>query len=166
MWFVIRVKPRQDAKTSRFLHTIGMEHYLPGKKELARNKDLIKEKIKPVLSPYMFVKCRPGERTKVYDGGSVLDFLKDNGKPVQVSQEEIDRLRQICDGCFDAIWSRDPIKVGDAVEVIAGAMKGVQGLAIQEHGRWNMYVLIESLGRYVRFSIARSLLRRLKFVNE
>ncbi|MBK7231294.1 MAG: hypothetical protein IPH93_03230 [Saprospiraceae bacterium] len=160
-WHVLRVLPRQDAKTSKYLSKIGLEHYTPCKKGFFEEKGVGKEGMRHVLSPYLFVKCRAVQRKLVFYGGSVIDFLKEKGQPVHVSPFEIDRLRKIFEEHMEADWSGGPVKVGDAVEISQGFLKGIRGLAVEDHGKWHMYVLIEALGRFVRFSIARKQLRRL-----
>jgi len=160
-WYILRVLPKQDAKTSHYLEKIGIEHYMPIRKELHQWSDRVKEMDVPILRPYIFVKLSACDRSHVFAAGSVIDFLRFNGQPVKVSPMELERIRKICNYAYEPEWNDSPVRVGDAVEIIEGALKGIRGLAVDEHGKWHMYVLIEALGRFVRFSIARKQLRRL-----
>ncbi|MBK7233174.1 MAG: UpxY family transcription antiterminator [Saprospiraceae bacterium] len=160
-WHVLRVLPRQDAKTAKHLSNLGIEHYLPLRMEHIARKGKIKKQEIPVLSPYMFVKVAASERQLVFGAGSVMDFLKENGQVVKLPAEEVNRIRKICRHGKETEWSQKPVKVGDLVELIRGPLKGLRGIAVEEHGKWQMYVLIEALSQFVRFSIHRSLLRSL-----
>lgn len=160
-WHVLRVLPRQDAKTARYLNQMGIEHYLPLSKSRLYQNGRVKKQEVPILSPYLFVRLAAKDRQQVFQAGTVMEFLRQNGEFVKLASEEVERIRRICKHDQEAVWSGRPVQVGDLVELISGALKGMRGIAVEEHGRWQMYVLIEALGQFVRFSIHRSLLRSL-----
>lgn len=160
-WYALMAKPRQDKKLARYLGDLQVEHYLPLMKEKRQWSDRIKTMEVPVMSPYLFMKCRNEERCLAFDSGGVRSFVSRHGRVVVISEAEIKKIQDICKHGVDLSLIDDSIQPGDRVQITAGALKGMEGYVKEEHGRCRFYVRLDTLGCWAVWSIEKKYLKKL-----
>lgn len=149
-WYAIYTKSRSEKKLYEDLKAKGIECYLPLKKELKIWSDRKKWVESPLFSSYVFVKVSTKEYHEAIGSLYAVCYVTIRGQAVSIRENQIDALR-----CFLADDNRKieitnaNMKAGDQVEVISGALKGIQGEIVEIRGKHRLAIRFESLGTCV-----------------
>jgi len=99
-WFVIYVKVRQEFKVAERLENIGIQTFLPYKKEIRQWSDR-KKKIKvPLLPSMLLVFVEEKDIPKIFTVPGPVRFLFEQGTRATVSEEEITAMQHYLSGKF------------------------------------------------------------------
>jgi len=149
-WYAIYTKSRSEKKLYEELKAKGIECYLPLKKELKTWSDRKKWVEVVLFTSYVFVKISHKEYHKAIDSNFAVCYVSVCGRAVSIRENQIEALR-----CFLAEDKRKieitnaDMKAGGQVEVINGALKGIQGEIIEIRGKHRLAIRFESLGACV-----------------
>jgi len=125
-WFVIYVKVRQEFKVAERLENIGIQTFLPYKKEIRQWSDR-KKKIKvPLLPSMLLVFVEEKDIPKIFTVPGPVRFLFEQGKRATVSEEEITAMQHYLSGKFE----EKSLCVGDTV-VVPSLQQEAEVLRIQ-----------------------------------
>jgi transcriptional antiterminator RfaH len=100
----------------------------------------------PVFKSYVFVRIFKKEQLKVLELQGVLAFVRQEGLPVPVKEEEIDRIKKILSGDHHFTLHNDAFVEGEYIEVISGALAGLKGLISEKYGKKKLVVSIDVIG--------------------
>jgi transcription antitermination factor NusG len=144
-WVVVYTRSNFERRIDKSLKEQGILSYCPV--ITSRNKwaDRVKTVEKPFFSSYLFVKASPVELTKVRYSPGVIDLVSNNGKPVVISDHEIEQIKMITKNYCDAqIVSLKSLNVGDRVKIKDGAFFNMEGLVNRIMGT-KVLMVIEQL---------------------
>lgn len=159
-WYVIVTRPRAEKKVSEGLAKSGIMHFLPLQKQLRQWKDR-KKKVDIVLfNTYLFVCLEEQCRNDVFSVPGVLRYLVVEGRPCIVSEEEIARIRRICQYEPEIVTSTEEFVPGDEVTICGGPLKGLEGTLIEKENAVYLCIRIEKIGYSVSFKIDRNLVHK------
>lgn len=161
-WYVLRTQSRCEQSAAKALQRFHLETYLPLFWSERQWSDR-KKRLQMVLFPgYLFLYGEEKDLRHTYAMPSlVTGFLKLDKKPVTVSEQEIERIRQICTYANVVIESiATPIQVGDEVEVVEGNLKGNRGFVCGERGD-KLRLHIPALNFFAYISLPVEHLRKL-----
>jgi len=143
-WFVLRVKTRNEQRTSKALESLGINTYCPMVTETRQWSDRKKKVTVPVFNSYVFVQLEESERTKVFQVSEVLYYLYWLNKPAVVRDEEIALLKEYLNENSNRIPNRG-IKLGDKMFIPTGCFKGLEGV-VKEVSKNRLQLLLTELG--------------------
>lgn len=159
-WFVVTTKPRAEKQISKRLTEIRIEHFLPLQKQLRQWHDRRKWVEQPLFQGYLFVKTEEQERSRVFDAGGILKFVSFNGQIARVPEQEIHRIRQLCQAERPVMVEQGLLAAGDEVEIVAGQLSGLCGRLIQSGDQHKIRIAIPSLGCFATVEIDKELVRK------
>ncbi len=159
-WLVIKTNPRAEKLVSQRLLEIGVENYLPIQRELKQYKDRKKWVEEVLIKSYVFVKTSERLKNEVFKVFGVVRFLYVSKKLAVVSEKEIEILSLFCKINELKITTKG-FETGDKVEVIEGALIGMQGILKESQKGNKISIYIEVLGLFANISIKISDVRKL-----
>jgi transcription antitermination factor NusG len=159
-WYAIYVKSRHEKKVAENLDEIGVENYVPIKKELRQWSDRKKWVEKIVITCYVFVKISNKERETVLKQDSVVAFVRSSGKDAVIPDSQIEILQQVLgEKEFNAEVSYDDIEVGKSYEVISGTLIGKTVIVHEIKGKKKACICLEDINAKILFDIDINKLR-------
>jgi transcription antitermination factor NusG len=161
-WYVITTKSRAEKRVSLDLAKLGIDHFLPLQKHLKQWKDRKKWVELPLFNSYIFVYTAEQLRNEVFEVPGVVKYLAIKGSPCVLKQEEIERIKKICNQEHEVTITQSGILTGDEVEVTEGPLKGLKGRITEKGNNSFLYIQIENLGFTASFKIEKNLVKRLK----
>jgi len=132
-WFALRVKPRWEKEVSRNLRCKGYAELLPSYVRENRWSDRIKQIELPLFPGYLFASFDPRRPLIVTSTPGVLSVVGFGGKALPLDPSEVAAIQA-------TMRSRLPRKPwehphqGDRVRLIAGPLKGIQGVVCAVQG--------------------------------
>lgn len=154
------VSSRQEKNAVRILEEKSIEAYVPLVKTMKQWSDRKKMIELPLMNGYIFVRVEPIEHEKVRQTKGVVNFVRSDGKIAVVRQEEIDRLKQLIELGYqmEANGIDREYKEGEKVKIMSGALKGIEGVVVEnKEGRF-IDVLLESIGQCIRVKLPKEIL--------
>jgi len=146
-WKVLYVASRSEKKVNERLIQLGIESYLPLKREKRKWSDRTKLVITPMINGYVFVNVNEKNRDEVFKAQGVINYVRYNKGDASIRQIEIDALKSVeekgyyVEGEFGA-----KINQGDQVEIKYGPFKGLRGVVKSSLKESICSVQIESIG--------------------
>ena len=116
---------------------------------------------KPLIPSYIFVKTKSKYFPSVYNIDGVVSFIRFEGKPVSVTQKEIDNLRLLVNSDADIELSSEKFERGEHVKVTSGALNGLTGELISSGDKKKVLVRIESLDKNIVVTIPVAFLTKI-----
>lgn len=160
VWLVVKTNPRAEKMVAKRLDELGIENYLPIKRELKQWKDRKKWVDEVLLKSYVFVHTPVKLRHKVFDAFGVVRFLFFAGKIAVVTEKEIDVLRIFCKE-KDIKISKKGFETGDEVMVIDGPLIGLTGRLKADASGGKISIYIAQLGLFASIKIDISAVKKL-----
>lgn len=135
MWFAARVRRNQERQIKTQLEQLGIEHYVPFRKELRRRKDRKVEIWTPVIPNIVFVYTSLKTGISIInDYGVKMSYIRaiDGRNMLIVPQKQMDDFRLICESDIECTLEESYEK-GDRVMVTSGCLKGIEGELISSN---------------------------------
>ncbi|MVT11412.1 UpxY family transcription antiterminator [Chitinophaga tropicalis] len=146
-WYVLYTRPKFERKICKETDYLHIEHYLPLLTVNRRWSDRIKKIEEPLFSSYVFVKTNIRRGIDLLQIPGVIRFVASEGRPAEIQEGEIDRIRLI-ESQGNDLQREDYFTAGDEVIVTKGAFMGMKG------------ILVGSLENGARLLIRLSLLKQ------
>jgi transcription antitermination factor NusG len=130
-WFALQTKPRNEKKVSYMLRQKGYECLAPTYRQRRKWSDRTVEIDLPLFPMYVFCRLGPSVLGKAISTSGVVKIVGFNGKPAEISVEEIEALQLL----MQSNLLREPWKYlchGTQVLVETGPLAGVQGIIYAE----------------------------------
>ncbi|MCQ2166851.1 MAG: UpxY family transcription antiterminator [Bacteroidales bacterium] len=150
-WFVAYVRSCQERTVARQLASMGIEYYIPVRKELRQWSDrkVLKERL--LMPGTVFVRCTETERRSLFGTVSYLTrFLTDRPTRdvVVVPDWQLLNFRRFIDGSEVPVEMRlsGEFEPGDKVRVISGPLTGTECCVTSIKSRTYLYVSLGILG--------------------
>jgi transcription antitermination factor NusG len=161
-WYALYTRSRFEKKLLTEIADRSIDVFLPMHEVLSRWKDRKKRIWLPLFPGYIFVHQvdTPANRYRVLNIPGAVRFVGHEGHADQIPDEQIDSIRRF----LEASISVDPypyIKVGRRVEIIAGPLKGIQGILVQKKGRFRFVLRVDLIRQAVSIEIDASDVRPL-----
>jgi transcription antitermination factor NusG len=149
-WYALKVRTRSEAVALASLDHYGFESYCPQTKTRRKYSDRLKTTFDPLFPGYLFCRFDLANKGKVLASSAVERVVGFGSQPIPVLASEIDAIRRMVEQ--GGLAAPMP-KLGDRVRVIAGALKGVEGVLVREAGADSFVVSIQLLQKSVSLSI-------------
>jgi transcription antitermination factor NusG len=159
-WYAVTTKYKCEKLVTTALHHKGLEAYVPLLKRTRRYTRKIKNYEIPLINCYAFVRIALKDRVKVLEEPHVHQFIGFDGKIVPIPEAEMQMMRRVVGELSEVVVEPREWLDGDRVEVIAGNLTGIKGKLIEQSGKHEFVVELESLGYQLRMVVDRSMLRK------
>jgi len=161
-WYALYTAPRAEKKVRDRFTEAGIEHYLPLQTVKRKWSDRIKEIIIPVVHGYIFVRIHEAESRNVLSIYGAIAFIREFGKPVAIPDNQIERLRFMCDFSDEPVeFILEDLTKGETVTITKGPLQGLVGELVQIKGKHKVVVRLEKFG-YARTTIPLSFVEKEK----
>jgi transcription antitermination factor NusG len=140
-WHVIKTRSRAEKKVHADFKAQEIESFLPLQKKLRQWKDRKKWVEMPVISGYCFVHINRKDYEKVLRTNNVVGYIKFEGKPACIPDEQIEYLKKMLGQSeFEIEVSHENFEPGKQVEIIDGPLVGIRGELLSCRGK-NRFLL-------------------------
>jgi len=146
-WHAVYVKSRAEKKAQTELQFKEIETFLPLQRKLRQWSDRKKWVETPLISGYLFVRASRKEYDLVLQSNYIVSYVRFEGKAAIIPDNQIDYLRLMLKQYGAEIEiTREKLKPGQKIEVIAGPMIGLRGKLQKIKGKNKVAVELEELG--------------------
>ena len=153
-WYALKVRARSEMVAMASLDHYGFESYCPYTETRRRYSDRVKTTFEPVFPGYLFCRFNLSSKAKVLSSSAVERVVAFGSQPIPVLPSEIDAIRRMVEE--GGVAAPVP-KLGDRVRVVAGALKGVEGVLVRGAGTDRFVVSIQPLQKSVSLHIDPSM---------
>ena len=156
-WYALYTRSRFEKKMLGELTDRSIEVFLPMREILSRWKDRKKRIWVPLFPGYIFVNQvdTPENRFRVLNIPGAVRFVGLEGHAHPVPEEQIQNVRRFLEASI-AIDPYPYMRVGSRVEVIAGPLKGIQGILVQKKGKFRFVIQVDLIRQAVSVEIDSS----------
>jgi transcriptional antiterminator RfaH len=160
-WYVVRCKPREDARAIENLGHQGFEAFAPGCLVTRRVGTVRRKVSEPMFPGYAFVRLSTTRHdwSVLRSTRGVMQLLRFGTTAPRVPASVIEGLKRI-DGIDLDAKAAARLKVGDTVRLLDGPFAGLTGVYEQRDGMMRACVLLECMQRQVRVTVPDELLVR------
>lgn len=145
-WYALYTKPRWEKKVHDLLAQKGYQAYCPLNKVRKKWSDRYKTVEEPLFKSYVFVRVADEEKANVRFVDGVVNFVYWLGKPAQVREDEIEKIKRFMNEHHDVqVEQLAEPRPGDKVVITSGVFMEQQGTVVSADKK-RVEVLIESLG--------------------
>jgi transcription antitermination factor NusG len=161
-WFAVHTGYKHEKKVVELLDKKGITAYVPLQK-LTRVYTRKKKQVElPLINCYVFVKITKQQYVPVLQTQFIHRFLMIRRNLLAIPEAEIELLRQIVGEAIPVEVDTATLHEGDAVEVIAGQLTGLQGTLIEKRGRKQLVIALKTLGYDLLMEVNPSHVRKLQ----
>jgi transcription antitermination factor NusG len=174
-WHVIYVKARHEKRFHSEMLEMGLESFLPMRRELHAWSDRKKWVEVPLFSSYVFVRMfhsvqtpsedlfgtgtTSGERKRVYSLSGFVRFVSSNGKPSIVPEWQIDGIRKFVEFYPEEVDVLDSDYVGTEGIIIGGPLMGMHGKVVDVKNQKCFTMKVDGIDKVVSVTIPVSLFK-------
>ena len=152
LWLAAYTRSRHESIVADQLQQKGLATLLPIYERLSRWSDRIRRMHTPLFPGYVFVCADHAERARVLCTVGVVNLVSRGGKPVPLSDEDIDRLR-FCSENPSAIEPHPFLRLGQRVRVKHGLFAGWEGVLLEKKNSSRLVITIEHIMKSVAIDL-------------
>jgi transcription antitermination factor NusG len=146
-WHVVYIRSRAEKKAAIELQQKNIETYLPLQRKLRQWSDRKKWVEMPLISGYLFVYISRKEYDLVLRSNYVVSYVRFEGKAAIIQDCQIESLKiMLNQEDLEITVSHETLEIGQQIEVVSGALIGLQGKLVKIKGKNKVALIIEQLG--------------------
>jgi len=161
-WIAILVQANCEKKTATRLGKVGYETYIPTQQEVHQWSDRKKKIDRLIMPMVVFIRATEVEEEWLRNQSYIFKLLALPGSDedkrkfaTPIPDYQIERLKFLLENSETEVTIVNDFKVGDAIRVISGPLKGLEGLVTEANEKSSiMGVKIDGLG-YACVKIAK-----------
>lgn len=151
-WYALRVKPQHEKAVATALQTRGFEEFLPLHRSRRIWSDRIKELQLPLFAGYVFCRFEIEWKTQILRTPGVRSIVSFGKKPAAVRDSEIESVKTLV-GSGLPLHPWPFLKVGQAIRIEHGPLRGVEGIVLELKDAWRVIVSVTLLQRSVAVEV-------------
>jgi len=156
-WYAVYTRSRFEKKMLSELTDRSIDVFLPMREVLSRWKDRKKRIWVPLFPGYIFINQidTPTNRYRILNVPGAVRFVGQSGHADPIPEQQIEAVRRF----LEASISVDPypyMHIGRRVEIVAGPLKGIQGILVQKKGRFRFVLKVDLIRQAVSIEIDAS----------
>ncbi len=152
-WIAAYTRSRHEFAVASQFQQKGLDALLPTYRRLSRWSDRIRRSDTPLFPGYVFVRIAEGEHMRVLQTGGVVSIVCRSGKPVPLSDADVDMLR-ICTANPAAVEPHPYLRVGQRVRVKHGLFRGWEGVLIEKRNSSRLVLTVEQIMKSVSIDLS------------
>ena len=125
---------------------MGIEAYLPLRKELKQWSDRKKWIETPIINSYIFVHIPKSYYHKVFEVKGVVAYVSFERKAVVIHDNEIEVMKRTVASNLTFNIEPSAIKKGQTITITSGPLKGISGEVVIVQGTKKLHLRISNLG--------------------
>lgn len=163
-WFAMRVRLFHELKTRDKLEKMGIKCFVPVHSEVRvwHDRRVIKDR---VLTPQLiFIHATEKERIEALGLSAVLSTICTPGKsiPAHIPNAQMDAFMFFITNANQQVsFTDEPLRAGDRVRIITGALTGLEGIIAHNKGKHYFAIKVDLLGSAI-MEIEEDMIERLK----
>ena len=162
-WYAIYTNPRAEKKVAQALQQRGIECYLPLQTTLKQWSDRKKKVEEPLFKSYAFVLVNLElDRLTVMSTLGVAKFVRIGGENPTIRPQIIEAIKLSLANFNDVEVSTDVIATQQNIRIIAGPLKGYEGIVKEKHGSQYFAIQIAELGAELLIKVPSQYLEIIK----
>jgi len=146
-WYPLYTKSRHEKKAYENLIKAGYEAFLPLRKSERKWSDRKKIIDVPLIPSYVFSRFSRSEMNEVLKIYGISRYIKFNGKPAYVRDNEIELLKKALETDNEINTMDSNLKKGSIVEIMSGPFKGFSGRVIRSSGNKKLVIELEAINQ-------------------
>jgi transcription antitermination factor NusG len=154
-WFVVYTYPKMERKVHSKIIEMGTESFLPLQKVVKQWSDRKKKLEVPLFPNYVFVRITPNKSFDLLKIREVVRFLTIEGRPVAVTENEINSIKKILAGdseIHDEKW-HPFYQIGEKIKIRHGRFSGIEGYLVRRSGKNRVMIQVDALKKAVSIDI-------------
>ncbi len=152
-WIAAYTRSRHELIVASQFQQKGLDALLPTYRRLSRWSDRIRRTDTPLFPGYVFVRIGEGQHRQVLQTGGVVSIVCRSGKPVPLSDADVDKLR-ICTAHPGAVEPHPYLRVGQRVRVKHGPFRGWEGVLVEKKNSTRLVLTVEQIMKSVSIDIS------------
>lgn len=152
-WNVIYLKAHHEKQANDSLAEMGVESFLPMRKELHQWSDRKKWVWVPLFSSYLFVNLGQTRRNLVYQLNGFVKFLSSNGKTSIVPQWQIDAIKKVVEIYPEKVSVLPYAAIGLRGLITAGPLAGLAGELLEVLNQKYYLIRLEGLDKILKVAV-------------
>ena len=149
-WYAAYTRPNREFAVKARLDKLEVENFLPVE-ELVRETPFGRKKARvPLIHGMIFIRTdKATSFALINDHGLRIVYLKDieGHHSLVIPDKQMEDFRFLVDFSEEAVeMVNEDIAVGDSIQVVKGALKGLEGELVQVRGETKVAVRIDLLG--------------------
>ena len=145
-WFALYTRAKAEKKVHEALQLIGIEVYLPLRKELRQWSDRKKWVEVPIINSYIFVHIQKEDYRRVFEARGVLSYVSRKGKAVVIPDREMKAMQRTVESNLTFNVETSSIKKGQTITIASGPLKGITGEVMEVQGAKKFFLRISHIG--------------------
>jgi transcription antitermination factor NusG len=145
LWYAIYTRANHEKRVAAHLTHLGVENYLPLYEALRKWTDRRVRLQLPLFPGYLFARTALRERLPILQTPGVVRMVGAGGAPMALDSEQVERLRRGLAQISAAPYLRIP--VGQRVQIVAGPLKGMEGVLLRRKSGLRVVISIELIQR-------------------
>ena len=160
-WYVLYVKSRSEKKLKSKFDTSDIEAYLPLKVDYRRWSDRVKKVHVPLFPSYVFVRISAAEVPDIYRFSEIVSVVKTGNNYACLSDEGIISIKRFEESGMLLEIGKEPLGMGEAVEIIAGPLVGMKGVLIEKAGHSRFVLRLDVLDQVIKVQLPSYQLKKI-----
>ena len=155
-WYVVHTKPRQEGRALENLQNQGFTCFLPTMQVQKLRNQRVQVVTEPMFSRYLFIQLDDQSQNwgPIRSTLGVSKLVSFGPQPAKVPPKFVAFLKEAPPETLERMFAP-----GDAVQVAAGPLQGLEGRYLAHDGEARAFVLIELLGQPQKIAMAVGALR-------
>ena len=153
-WFAIRTRSQCEKLARTVLQNKGYKPFLPLYRVERRWSDRIRKMDVPLFPGYVFCRFNVDCRLPILTMPSVVEIVGTGGTPVPIDATEIAAIQTLVESGL-SVQPRSFLEAGKRVGVVAGPLRGLEGILVHSSNSDRLVVSITLLRRSVAAEIDR-----------
>jgi transcription antitermination factor NusG len=147
-WYALQIRPHREAVAGEGLRLKGYEVFVPTYSDRRFRSGRIRKTELPLFPGYLFCRCGDSSAGKIVTTPGVIRMLSLNGAPVQIPDEEVERIQRIVSSqLYCQAWRF--VADGTLVRIESGPLKSVEGILMCGEEKRRLIVSVVMLQRSV-----------------
>ncbi len=159
LWWVAHTKARNEKALAKFLGKQEIGYFLPLREKLAVRKGRRYKALLPLFSGYVFFNGNEDSRYTALTSNRIAQVIKVVDQPKLVHELTQIHLALTKGARLDP---HPHLKEGDLCRVIAGPMKGMEGILLRKKNQIKLILQVDILGQAAAMEIDADLLEPIK----
>jgi transcription antitermination factor NusG len=144
-WHALYTRHQHEKSVAQSLSNRGHDVFLPLVGAAHRWQDRNKQIWLPLFPCYVFIRGGPYPIAQVLSTLGVISIVSSGGRPALIPCVQIESVRQMITS-KQQVEAHPFLQCGDRVRVVAGPLRGIEGILIRKKGAFRLVVGIDMLG--------------------
>lgn len=141
-WYAVYTRSRAEKKLAEKLNALGIESYLPIKKELRTWSDRKKWIEFPAINGYLFVNIDAQQRDILYRINHFVSFVRAFGEAAIIPPNQIELMRQTVAQNIPFTIETNKLIIGKLVRILTPPFENVEGMITKTATQKRIYITL------------------------